>query len=100
VQRERQALLLWIICGVCEYSRIKSTCNAITTFNHDTVFIGIQEFVVEDNLPLSVNTLPATVTGELWLELLRTTMLICEILERVGKLENELARGNRVRKHD
>jgi hypothetical protein len=47
------------------------------------MFVSVQELVIKDDFPLSVNTFPATMTHELCLQFLLASVFACEILERV-----------------
>jgi hypothetical protein len=79
--RRRAAILLGVICRVCEYPGVKSTRDSITTFDHYTVLVCVHKLVIKNYLPLGVVAFPTAVTEELCLELLRSAVLVGEILE-------------------
>jgi hypothetical protein len=77
----RAAILLGVICRVCEYLGVKSTHDSITTFDHYTVLVCVHKLIIKNYLPLGVVAFSGAVTEELFFELLRSTVLVGEILE-------------------
>ena len=44
---ELQDSLLWVVCRVGKYSRIEALFDSITTYDYNTMLIGVNEFVIK-----------------------------------------------------
>lgn len=57
-------ILLWIVCRISENSWEESSFNAITTSEHDAMFVRLNKFIVEKCLPLRMEQFTATMREE------------------------------------
>jgi hypothetical protein len=57
--------LFWIVGRVCKYPWIDPAPNTVVTCNNNSIFHGVQEVIVKDVLPDSLNELTPTVSHEL-----------------------------------
>src|ERR1700679_2747998 len=64
IRVQRSDLLLLVVRGIRKYTRIKMTLNTVATFNHHSMFVRFQEFVVKDDCPLGMVDFSLTVGHE------------------------------------
>jgi hypothetical protein len=79
-------ILLLIVGRVYEYARIETASNPVATVDHNTVHISLQEFIIENDCPLSVVDFSMTVRHERPFGPLPANVLRCEGLEGGGEL--------------
>lgn len=55
-------ILFWIIRGISEDPRIKSSHDPITTLDYDAMFIGFYEFIIQEYCPLCMHDFTAAMS--------------------------------------
>lgn len=73
--------LLWVICRVGKYSKIKAPFNAITTFDHNTVLISLQKVIVKQFFPLRVEELPLAMSHKCFARTFAAAVQCCKVIK-------------------
>lgn len=79
-------LLLWIVCRIREYARIKATFDAIKAGNNDSMLVCFEEFIIKDDSPLSVIHFSVAMCHEYAVGSFLTNEFLREGFECIGKL--------------
>ena len=83
-----KCLLLLVIGRISEYARVKTARIAVTTLDHHSMFVCSQEFIVEDDRPLSMVHLPIAMAHKHGIRFL-ANVLCC----KGGKCTGQLSFG-------
>jgi hypothetical protein len=79
-------LLLLVVLRICKYMRVKATSNAIATHNNDSMLKSFQEFIIKDDLPLSIIDFSMTMGHECSVWALSTQVLSGEGFKCIWEL--------------
>jgi len=80
------ALLLLIVCRICEYTRVKTPPNVVTALDSHSVLIRFQEFIVKNNRPLCMVDFSVAMRHECTVGPLAANLLCCESFEGIWEL--------------
>jgi hypothetical protein len=78
-----------IIHRICEYPWIEMVMNPIAVVNYNAMCICLQEFVIDDNVPLSLIHLSLAVYYEHIVGSFPSKVFYCKSLKVVWKLSNK-----------
>jgi hypothetical protein len=85
-RRVKLGLLFAIICGINKYSRIETASYGVTAVNYHTVHVCLDEFIIKDDIPLSIIHFARTMRHESTVGSLSTNSLRCKGFEGIWKL--------------
>jgi hypothetical protein len=80
------ALLLLVVCRICEYTRVETPPNVVTAFNSYSMLIRFQEFIVKNNRPLCMVDFSVAMRHECTVRPLAANVLCCKSFEGIWEL--------------
>jgi hypothetical protein len=78
--------LFWIVCRICENTGAKTALQAITTGDHNTMCIGLDEIFIQKCFPLCMEKFSVAVGHEKVMRSLSSRMIHHEIFKCVREL--------------